>query len=75
MATGLLKRWHILKIKFLWQLPGDARKKIKKLLKLGDQYSAISEQKLANYCYELARELAEKTDAIHLLKKINQRLH
>jgi hypothetical protein len=68
------KRWHILRLGFLWRLPKEPRKKIKVFLRLGDQYYQRGEEQLATYCYDLSKSLALETGAIHLLKKINQRV-
>ncbi len=67
------KRWHTLKLKLLWRLPQESRKKIKVFLRLGDEYDKNGEQQLANYCYGLSKQLAQEAGAIHLLKKIEQR--
>lgn len=69
------KRWKIWKLELLRRLPLESRKKIKKILKLGDAYLTNGEQQLASYCYALSRQLAEEAGAIHLLKKIEQRAH
>ncbi len=66
--------WHILKIRVLWYLPREPRKKIKIFLCLGDEYDQLGEERLANYCYDLSKKLAQDAGTIHLLKKINQRL-
>lgn len=68
------KRWESLKIRILWRLPLDSRKKIKKFLKLGDEYLSQGEQQLAVHCYELSKSLAEQVGTVHLLKKIEQRV-
>ncbi|HBG01105.1 MAG TPA: hypothetical protein DDW87_05970 [Firmicutes bacterium] len=67
------KRWHALKLAFLWRRPQESRKKIKVFLKLGDTYLESGEPQLANYCYSLSKRLAEEAGAIHLKKKIEQR--
>lgn len=68
------KRWHTLKLRFLWRLPKEPRKKIRAFLRLGDEYQRSGEEALAKYCYGLSKELAEEEGAVHLLKKINQRV-
>ena len=65
--------WQRLKLRILWLLPQESRKKIKKFLKLGDEFANNGEVELAQYCYDLSRELAEQAGTIHLLKKIEQR--
>lgn len=68
------KRWHALKLRFLWRLPKEPRKKIKVFVRLGDEYLKSGEEQLAQYCYSLSKGLAQEAGAIHLLKKINQRV-
>ncbi len=68
------RRWHTLKLRLLWRMPKEPRKKIKTFLRLGDAYLKRGEEQLANYCYDLSKGLAEEAGAIHLLKKINQRV-
>lgn len=68
------KRWQTLKLQFLWMLPLESRKKIKKFLKMGDDYSIQGEHQLARQCYELSKKLAEEAGTIYLLKKIEQRV-
>lgn len=68
------KRWHTLKLLFLWRLPKEPRKKIKTFVRLGDEYLKCGEEQLAHYCYDLSKGLAQETGTIHLLKKINQRV-
>lgn len=68
------KRWQTLKLQFLWRLPLESRKKIKRFLTLGDEYSIQGEHQLARQCYELSKRLAEEAGTIHLLKKIEQRV-
>ncbi|HHY14474.1 MAG TPA: hypothetical protein GX521_00200 [Firmicutes bacterium] len=68
------KRWQVLRLRLLWRLPGEPRKKIKRFLKLGDQFLARGEAKLAEYCYELSQGLAQEAGTVHLLKKIRQRV-
>ena len=68
------KRWQTLRLKVLWRLPKEPRKKIKAFLRLGDAYQQQGEEQLATYCYDLSKSLAQETGAIHLLKKINQRV-
>ncbi|NMA61094.1 MAG: hypothetical protein GX956_04315 [Firmicutes bacterium] len=65
--------WNKLKLNFLWRLPLEPRKKIKRLLKLGDDYLVQGERELAEHCYNLSKELAEEVGTVHLLKKIEQR--
>lgn len=67
------KRWQTLRLRLLWKLPLESRKKIKTFLKLGDEYQSNGQQQLAHHCYALSRELAREVGAIHLLKKIEQR--
>lgn len=55
-------------------MPKEPRKKIKTFLRLGDAYLKRGEEQLANYCYDLSKGLAEEAGAIHLLKKISQRV-
>lgn len=66
--------WHVLKIKFLWSLPREPRKKIKALMRLGDECIQRGDEQLAGYCYDLSKKLAQDAGTVHLLKKINQRL-
>lgn len=68
------KRWQLLKLKIMWRLPQESRKKIKKFLKLGDEYLSSGETELANHCYDLSRKLAQEAGTVHLLKKIQQRV-
>ncbi|NMB00948.1 MAG: hypothetical protein GX971_05425 [Firmicutes bacterium] len=62
-----------MKLRILWLLPQESRKKIKKFLRFGDEFANNGEVELAQYCYDLSRELAEQAGTIHLLKKIEQR--
>jgi len=68
------KRWKLFKAEMLYRLPQDSRKKIKRLLKLGDDYRNEGEEELAEHCYHLSRKLAQEVRAVHLLKKIEQRV-
>jgi hypothetical protein len=68
------KRWKLWKAEILYRLPQESRKKIKNLLKLGDEYKSSGEEELAEHCYHLSRKLAEQARAVHLLKKIEQRV-
>ncbi len=68
------KRWQKLRLKLLWRLPGEPRKKIKRFLKLGDEFLTRGETRLAEYCYELSHGLAQEAGTVHLLKKIRQRV-
>lgn len=74
MDTEPSKRWQMLKLNLLWRLPGEPRRKIKRFLKLGDEFLIRGEDKLAEYCYHLSRGLAQETGTVHLLKKIKQRV-
>lgn len=67
------QRWQMLKIRFLWHLPQEPRKKIKKLLKLGDDFLSRGREDLAEYCFSLAKDLAQRSGIVHLRKKIDQR--
>lgn len=68
------KRWKLFMAEMIYRLPQESRKKIKKLLKLGDDYRSKGEDDLAEHCYYLSRKLAEEARAVHLLKKIEQRV-
>lgn len=63
-------RW---KVSLLWYLPIEPRKKIKRFIKLGDQYRANGSEQMAVYCYERSLDLARNARAVHLLKKIEER--
>jgi hypothetical protein len=63
-------RW---KLDLLWYLPLEPRKKIKKFIKLGDEYRANGEEGMAVYCYERSLNLARSARAVHLLKKVEER--
>lgn len=66
--------WRSLKLQILWKRPLDPRKKIKKFLKLGDEYFEQGELEFANFCYERSKTLAKEAGTVHLLKKIEQRI-
>lgn len=68
------KPWRRWKLLLLWHFPLDARRKIKRFIKLGDEYLATGESELATYCYYLSKKLATEAGTIHLLKKIDQKL-
>lgn len=68
------RRWHKWKLEFLWRLPLEPRKKIKRFIKLGDDYLVQGELLLAEHCYHLSKQLAENAGTVHLLKKIEQRI-
>jgi len=68
------KRWKMFKLQLMVRWPEESRKKIKKLLRLGDDYQSSGEYELAKHCYNLSRELAQEAGAVHLLKKIDQRV-
>lgn len=68
------KRWKLLKAELVYRLPKEPRRKIKKLLRLGDEYRLKGEDDLAEHCYYLSRRLAEEARAVHLMKKIEQRV-
>lgn len=68
------KRWQTLRLKLLWSLPKEPRKKIKDFLRLGDEFYAQGDERLANYCYGLSKRLAQEVGVIHLRKKIDQRV-
>ena len=38
------------------------------------EYKSSGEEELAEHCYHLSRKLAEQARAVHLLKKIEQRV-
>ncbi|HHW73434.1 MAG TPA: hypothetical protein GX393_09440 [Firmicutes bacterium] len=67
------KRWKLFKAELVFRMPQESRKKIKRLLRLGDEYMNSGEEELAEHCYHLSRRLAEEARAVHLLKKIEQR--
>lgn len=54
------KRWKLFKAEMLYRLPQDSRKKIKRLLKLGDDYRNEGEEELAEHCYHLSRNWPKK---------------
>lgn len=68
------QRWQTLKLKLLWRLPGEPRRKIKRFIKFGDEFLHRGEESLAEYCYQLSRTLAEEARTVHLLKKIERRV-
>lgn len=68
------ERWQKWRLKLLWRLPLEPRKKIKKFIRLGDDYLVRGERQLAEHCYNLSRQLAEEAGTVHLLKKIEQRV-
>ncbi|HPT83571.1 MAG TPA: hypothetical protein PLM25_06755 [Limnochordia bacterium] len=68
------KRWKLFKVELMYRWPQESRKKVKMLLKLGDDYRNSGEDDLAEYCYHLSRKVAEEARAVHLLKKIEQRV-
>lgn len=68
------KRWQRVKIDFICKLPLEPRTKIKRLLKMGDEYLRQEEKNLAKYCYILSKELAKEAGIIHLLKKVEERM-
>lgn len=67
------KWWQKWKLDLLWHFPLEPRKKIKRFMKLGDDYLVQEKHQLAEYCYYLSRELATEAGTIHLLKKIEQK--
>ncbi|MDI9442152.1 MAG: hypothetical protein QM392_08500 [Bacillota bacterium] len=74
MDADPLKRWQVLKLRWLRRLPGEPRKKIKRLMQRGDEFMQLGQPELGEYCYQLSRELAQEAGTIHLLKKLEQRV-
>lgn len=74
MSVDPPKRWQTCKINLICKLPLEPRKKIKRLLNMGDEYLRKEEEELAKYCYSLSKKLAEEAGTIHLLKKIEERM-
>ncbi len=68
------KQWQRLKINFVFKMPLEPRRKIKRLLRMGDEYMQKGEQQLATFCYKLSRRLAREVGTVHLLKKIEERM-
>lgn len=62
------------KFRVLWRLPQAARKKIRKWIVLGDQYSAKGDAEKARLCYERSMQCAESVQAVHLRKKAQERI-
>lgn len=67
------KWWQLVRLRILWYLPQEPRKKIKRLLKLGDEYARLGSDGLAARCYDLSHRLADRTGVIHLQKQIQRR--
>lgn len=64
------KRWQL---RMLKRWPMEPRKKIKRIMLLGDEYAHHGEEELAQECYRLSLEIAEESRAVHLRKKLEQR--
>ena len=64
------KRWQL---RMLKRWPMEPRKKIKRIMLLGDEYAQHGEEELAQDCSRLSLEIAEESRAVHLRKKLEQR--
>ena len=65
--------WKRLQLRILSRWPMEPRKKIKRLMLLGDEYAEQGEDELAEECYRLSLEIAEEARAVRLRKKLEQR--
>ena len=69
-------RWsQKVRLHLLWYWPLEPRKKIKRFLKFGDDFLEQGRPNLAQYSYHFSKRLAQRAGTVHLLKKIEKRLH
>ncbi len=62
------------RLRILWWWPQLPKKKIRKFIKLGDEYFAKGNTALAAYCYERSWDLANSIRAVYFTKKIEDRV-
>ena len=62
------------RLRFLWYWPQPPKKKIREFVRLGDAYRQDGNHRLARYCYAKSEELALRSNAVHLSKKLKTRV-
>lgn len=63
------------RLRILWGMPQLPKKKIKRFIQLGDEYRQKGDETMARHCYRKSLELAKSIRAVHLEKKIEERVH
>lgn len=73
--SSRIRTWHRqLRYLLLLALPGDPRRKVRKLLNIGDSHRQAGHFEQAANAYHLAASLAERIGSHHLLKVARGRI-